>query len=89
MCKSPLQEASKRRILSSESCPELYEFFFDVVAPGHQVAVGHYVCRQPCFANLVKARRHKLALQSLIGSLRSSLHATSKQVRMCAIAGVN
>ena len=77
ICNSDVPIPAKRRVILIHPCSDVnadaHELFVSVVSPGckfESTAVS-YVCRVPCFSNLVKAVKHHVALQGLLVSLRT------------------
>ena len=85
VCSTPLPNAAKRRVLHPSNS-EASRFFVRVVSPGHRFfAPVNYVCRKPCFSNLLKAVNHKKALDELLCTLRASLAKGSTEAEVVSL----
>ena len=78
ICRLPLPVASKRRRINpvTEANADVHEFFIHYVVPGYVFSPSDsvkYMCLYPCFADIMKALKHHLALQELLGSVRGQL----------------
>ena len=70
LCSADLAVVNRRRVIRpiSEANADVCEFFTAFVRPGYEFGEAvHYVCRTPCFSNLVKTVKCHVALMATLG----------------------